>query len=371
MPTPSRDNAPTRAATEPFASQADRVACRKLIRTGSKSFHAASLLLPRPIRDPAYAIYAFCRLADDGVDLEADQNAALRRLEERLKGIYDGAPADVSADRALADVVREFGIPKELFDALLEGFAWDVEGREYETLDDLYGYAARVAGAVGAIMTLLMGRRSAGTLARACDLGVAMQLTNIARDVGEDARNGRIYLPLSWMRAAGIDPRDFLRDPVHSDALAGVIDRLLAAAEELYERSGAGVADLPFGCRPAINAARRLYAEIGSVVAGNNHDSISSRAVVSARRKLGLVVEAALEAPMLARGRPDPALEQTAFLVEAAVAARPSPRFPKTGGVVAALDRPVGRMLEILMEVDRREKLARAAQQAARTGGGD
>lgn len=367
MPSP---DSPSQYRTAPrFATQADRTACRQLIRTGSKSFHAASLLLPRPIRDPAYAIYAFCRLADDGVDLEEDQGAALTRLEDRLRGIYDGEPADICADRALADVVREYGIPKDLFDALLEGFAWDVEGREYETLDDLYGYAARVAGAVGAIMTLLMGRRAPETLARACDLGVAMQLTNISRDVGEDARNGRIYLPLSWLRDAGIDPNDFLEDPKHSDALGAVVDRLLLAAKGLYERSGAGVADLPMGCRPAINAARRLYAEIGTVVARNGHDSVGTRAVVSARRKLGLVVEAALEAPMLGRGAADPALAQTAFLVDAAVAARPSARVPKTGGVIAALDRPVGRVLEIFMELERRDRIAVAARSPARSGG--
>ena len=97
-------------------------------------------------------------------------------------------------------------IPRALPEALLEGFAWDAAGRRYETLDEVEHYAARVAGCVGAMMTLVMGRRDPAILARACDLGVAMQLTNICRDVGEDARAGRLYLPLAWLRDNGIDP---------------------------------------------------------------------------------------------------------------------------------------------------------------------
>ena len=97
-------------------------------------------------------------------------------------------------------------------DALFEGLQWDCEGRRYEDLEALHAYAARVAGAVGVMMALLMGVRDADALARACDLGVAMQLTNIARDVGEDARAGRLYLPLDWLREAGLDPAAFLAD---------------------------------------------------------------------------------------------------------------------------------------------------------------
>lgn len=345
-----------------FASREDVVACRGLIRTGSKSFYAASLLLPRAMRDPAYAVYAFCRLADDEVDLTDDPKAGLKRLRARLAAVYEGTPWDIAADRALADTARDFGIPKSLFDALLEGFEWDVDGKRYDTLDDLYGYAARVAGTVGAIMTLLMGRRGAGTLARACDLGVAMQLTNIARDVGEDAREGRIYLPLSWLREVGIAPEDFLADPSHSDALGKVIARLLDVAEDLYGRSAPGVAELPFGCRPAINAARKIYAEIGRQVARQGHDSVSRRAVVSSRRKLGLLLEAAVEAPILGTALHDPALPETAFLVDAATNAATGRKQTAHGqNANGALDESVGWVMDLFMELDRRDKEARRA----------
>ncbi len=101
-------------------------------------------------------------------------------------------------------------MPRALPEALLEGLAWDAQARRYATLSDLYDYSARVAAAVGAMMCVLMGVRDADALARACDLGVAMQLTNIARDVGEDARERRLYLPLDWLAEAGIDPDAFL-----------------------------------------------------------------------------------------------------------------------------------------------------------------
>ena len=110
------------------------------------------------------------------------------------------------------------------------------------------------------MMTLVMGGRSSKTVARACELGVAMQLTNIARDVGEDARRGRLYLPLQWLREAGLDPDEFLRHPQHSPALANVVKRLLRAADQLYVRSETGIGALPRDCRAAIMAARLIYA---------------------------------------------------------------------------------------------------------------
>ena len=115
------------------------------------------------------------------------------------------------------------GIPE----ALIEGLEWDAEGRRFETLSDLYSYCARVAGTVGVMMTLVMGQRKPDIVARACDLGCAMQLTNICRDVGEDARAGRLYLPLSFMREAGLDPDEWLKNPVFNDQIAGIVRRLL------------------------------------------------------------------------------------------------------------------------------------------------
>jgi len=216
------------AGTPAAAARAyDLGACRKLMRGGSKTFFAASLLLPARVREPASALYAFCRLADDAIDLGGDPHAAMSDLEQRLDAIYDGRPGAVDADRALAQVVHRHAIPRLLLDALLEGFLWDANGRRYETLHDVHAYGARVAGTVGAMMALVMRAATPQALARACELGVAMQLTNIARDVGEDARNGRLYLPRQWLREAGIDADTWLRAPRFDAALAGVVERLL------------------------------------------------------------------------------------------------------------------------------------------------
>ena len=249
-----------------YASPADRAACREAIRHGSRTFYAASLLLPSWLRDPAYGLYAFCRLSDDAVDVDGGAANTLSVLQARLDRVYHGRPDPVPAERALADIVRRYAIPQALPEALLEGLAWDVNGRRYETLDDLHAYAARVAGTVGVMMSLLMGARAPAILARACDLGLAMQLTNIARDVGEDARAGRIYLPLQWLAEEGVEPDAWLSRPVITPALRRVIARLLAAADELYRRSEAGIPSLPLSCRPGMFAARYMYAEIGREV---------------------------------------------------------------------------------------------------------
>ncbi len=277
----------------------------------------ASLLLPRRVHEPASALYAFCRLADDAVDDATTRAGAVSRLRRRVRLAYAGTPLDDAPDRALAVVVARHRIPAMLFDALLEGFEWDVEGRRYDTIESLHAYAARVAGTVGAMMGLLMGERSAEGLARACDLGVAMQLSNIARDVGEDARMGRLYLPREWMAEAGLDADAWLRRPEFCPALARVVQRLLDEAEALYARVGAGVATLPVACRPGINAARFMYAEIGREVARRGHDSVCARAHVSGRRKALLLLRSVLQLAPSTAARRSPPLAATRFLVEA------------------------------------------------------
>ena len=313
----------------------DYDACQALMRGGSKTFFAASRLLPRRVRGPAIALYAFCRVADDAIDFSDDRVGALAELNERLRRVYAGDPMGYEPDRALAAVVREFDLPLELVAALLEGFEWDAEGRQYETIEDLQAYGARVAGSVGAMMAVVMRTRGEQALARACDLGVAMQLTNIARDVGEDARFGRLYLPLSWMREARLDPDNWLKNPVFDGRIASVIDRLIKSADVLYLRSEHGIGQLPRDCRPAIRAARLVYAEIGRELEKAGLDSINHRAVVSGKRKLALIARAtgaALVAPADPSFHFD-ALPANQFLVTAA-------KLPLANGLTADAQPP-------------------------------
>ena len=299
---------------------ADLAHCEGLLREGSKSFALASKMLPPDVRERATVLYAFCRVSDDRVDGDPDASQrTIDHLRERLDCAYAGTPKPDPVDRAFAALLADTPIPRALPGLLLEGMEWDVHGRRYATLDDLESYAARVAGTVGAMMTLVMGRRSAETLARACDLGVAMQLTNVARDVGEDARNGRLYLPTEWLLEEEIDIDAFLARPVPGPALARVVARLLGEAEALYLRADSGVSLLPEGCRIAIRAARLAYSDIGRVIANNGYDSVTTRAFVSKPRKLWLLARSstARYRTMPTLGAPPPPLPATAPLVAA------------------------------------------------------
>ena len=148
-----------------------------------------------------------------------------------------------------------------------------------------------------------------------------MQLTNIARDVGEDARFGRLYLPMQWMREAGLEPQSWLQQPVFDERLAQVVRRLLAAADQLYERAELGIAALPRDCRPAIRAAGLVYAEIGRELERAGLDSVNRRAVVAGSRKLWLVLRAgsAVWSSSAVSQTQLPPLEANRFLVRAAV----------------------------------------------------
>lgn len=332
-----------------WADAADWACARAAIRQGSKSFYAASLLLPGWLRNPTYAVYAFCRVSDDLVD--GGSGAALARLHARLDAAYAGRPFDDPIDRCFAETVHRYSLPKALPAALLEGLAWDEAGRSYETLSEVYAYAARVAGSVGAMMCVLMGVRAPQTLARACDLGVAMQLTNIARDVGEDARIGRLYLPRQWLREQQIDPQEFLAEPRMSPGLAQLVTRLLVTADALYRRAEHGIADLPFGCRPAIAAARHLYAAIGSDLARHGYDSIQRRAHTTLAHKLKLMTKAIASRPRrIAPAQTVMPLEETQFLL-AAVEAAPPPQEPVHG-----LTRSVLWVAQLLAELEAREQ---------------
>lgn len=283
--------------------------CRAILARGSKSFAAASRLLPSRLRDPIAGYYAFCRVSDDAVDASDEPRAALLSLRERVDAIVAGRPIDHAADRALAWVVHAYGIPRAPIDALLEGYLWDVEGRRYDDLPSLRAYCARVAASVGVVMTMLMGVRDRSALYRAADLGVAMQLTNVARDVGEDARSGRLYLPRSWLR----DPDAFLSSPRPTADVRAAVVRLLDHADLLYERAALGIPSLPSDCRPAIAAASAIYRDIGRVIRARDGDSVSARAFTSRPRKAFLLASA-LTARWPVRAHDPPPLAEVAFL---------------------------------------------------------
>ena len=267
-------------------------ACVTMMKGGSKTFFAASRLLPPRIRAAAIALYAFCRVADDLVDEAPAGEAPLAVLNHRLDMIYAGTPQDHVEDHALHLVVQQYQLPRHLLDALIEGFAWDSAGRIYNSIEEVHDYAARVAGSVGAMMCWIMGLQNIETLERACEMGVAMQLTNIARDVGADAALGRSYLPRRWLIEAGVQPEEWLANPESSPGIQIVVARLLTEADRLYKQSQHGIAALPPDCRAAILAASMIYREIGVQLRREGLDSVHHRTVVSTTRKLVLLASA-------------------------------------------------------------------------------
>jgi 15-cis-phytoene synthase len=294
-----------------FATPADLALCRQMIRQGSKSFHMASLLLPKKIREQARSLYGFCRMADDLVDTAATPQKAVDELSHRLDLIYAGTPSNDPTDRAFADVVLRFGIPRAVPDALIEGFAWDAEGRHYETVSDVTAYAVRVAGTVGVMMSLLMGERRPLALARAVDLGVAMQFSNIARDIEDDAKLGRVYLPQDWLIQANTRSESVLLQPASAAAVAS---KLVDEAEQIYARAASGITMLPRSCRSSINTARLLYREIGLEAKRINH---RGRAVVSTRRKLALLAQAVGQTPWIVANSSHACISEAQFLLDA------------------------------------------------------
>jgi phytoene synthase len=350
---------------------ADLAACRALLRSGSRSFHLASMLLPRRVSEAATALYAFCRLADDAIDLPGGAaTIALAGLRAQLDRIYAGRPGSQPMERLLTRVVQEYAIPRTLLDALLEGFEWDAAGRRYATLMALQAYAARVAGSVGALMSLLMEVRLHIVLARACDLGVAMQLTNIARDVGQDARAGRVYLPLDWLCEAGIDAERWVAQPIFTPALGAVIERLLAAADALYAHAAGGIAGLPADCRPGIHAARLLYAEIGHELRRHGLDAVTRRAQVGALRKARLMCQALYAATRPGSELAYAPLPETRFLVEAIEPRRAAPgEFPlgsRAGGARAPQQGHAEWLIELFERLQRADQLDSPGGPAAR-----
>lgn len=295
---------------------------RERIRHGSKSFAGAARLFRGDIRDHSYMLYAWCRHCDDVIDDQvlgfrdpaqpitvdpalAQERAAVEiaKLRAATERAIAGQVAsdDDSVFHALARVVAERNIPGRFPLDHLAGFQMDVDDRAYDTIEDVLEYSYHVAGVVGVMMAMVMGVEAddTDTLDRASDLGIAFQLTNIARDVMDDIAIGRVYLPASWLREAGVDPSK-VGEPASRDAVHSVALRLLDLADAYYASAEQGIARLsPRSKRSAwaIAAAKNVYRDIGSVIRGRGAAAWDERAVVGRRRKLWHMLRAGLEAP--------------------------------------------------------------------------
>jgi phytoene synthase len=213
----------------------------RLTRRSRSNFYYAFLTLPRPRREALYAVYAFCRTVDDIADVGQERGADVTTLRnelgawrEEIARCYapDGLPGHPIAQR-LAVAVRTFPIPREALVAIVDGVAMDLDGVVYETADDLYPYCRRVASAVGLAAIEIFGYTDPGARQYATNLGIALQLTNIIRDVGSDARAGRVYVPQEDLRKFGITADD-LRAARYTDAFVGLMTHQAERARRFY-----------------------------------------------------------------------------------------------------------------------------------------
>jgi len=283
------------------------------IRTGSKSFALAARLFDPATRALVWDLYAWCRHCDDVVDGQVlgherqavgDLGARLEHLRAGTGAAFAGSADPMSPFGALARVVAATALPRRLADDHLAGFAMDAAGRTYATLDDALDYCYHVAGVVGLMMAWVMGVRDRAVLCRASDLGLAFQLSNIARDVGDDLAHGRIYLPADWLREAGaaLTPGTTL-DAATARRLAVVAARLVAEAERYYDSAWHGIAHLPGRSAWAIATARLVYRDIGRRVVARGEAAWTSRTVAGTPAKLARLAQAAVATAWLkARG---------------------------------------------------------------------
>jgi 15-cis-phytoene synthase len=273
--------------------------CRWMITKGSKSFSLAARLFDRETRDAAFFLYGWCRYCDDQVD-QAGREESSEQLEQRLKAlsestrsVFSGAVQEQAVFIAMQYIVQHYFIPAHYALELIEGMAMDVRGTRYQTFNDLSLYCYRAAGTVGLIMSHVMGLRDQHALKHAADLGIAMQLTNIARDVIEDAEMGRIYLPLNWLEDAGIAPEEIaLRKNRRNLAL--VTQRLLREAQQYYRSGDAGLWHLSFRSACAVSAARHVYAEIGTLLLRRGSSAWDRRTYVTGPRKICVILRGLL-----------------------------------------------------------------------------
>jgi phytoene synthase len=273
--------------------------CRDIMTRGSKSFSLAAKLFDPQTRDAAIFLYGWCRYCDDQVDEvgksadRADLEVRLKRLKEKTAAAFTFEPQTEAVFIALQHIVHRYGIPSHYALELIEGMAMDVRGVRYANLRELLLYCYRVAGTVGLMMSHVMGLRDESALRNAADLGIAMQLTNIARDIVEDAAMGRIYLPLTWLDQAKIAP-DRIGEPANREKLAMLTLRLLREADRYYRSGDAGLWHLSFRAACAVSAARQVYAEIGSLLVQRGARAWDQRTYVTGPRKIWVVVRGIL-----------------------------------------------------------------------------
>lgn len=282
-------------------AQDDRAAlvahARDAIARGSKSFAMASKLFDDRTRERAWLLYGWCRACDDladgqdmghGMRVVPDPAARLATIRTRTALALAGTPSGDPAFDGFGVVARECHIPAALADDLIAGFALDAAGWRPRSEDDLLQYCYHVAGVVGVMMALVMGvpPEDDATLDRACDLGLAFQLANIARDLREDDAAERCYLPMDWLVEMDVPPGELMK-PFLRKRVAVLAKRLADRSARYEESARIGAAALPFRAAWAVLAAAGIYGDIAREVARRGEHAWDHRVTTSKAAKIG------------------------------------------------------------------------------------
>ena len=270
--------------------------CRQITRYHAKTFYLATWFLPQQQRKPIYAMYALLRTVDDVVDTAEDKltNGTLSRAElgvmmdswkERLKACYRGEHNNDPIMIAWQDTLRSYSIPLELPLDLMEGVTMDIDFKPFQTFDDLYVYCYKVASVVGLMCSEIFGYSDKKALDHAIELGIAMQLTNILRDVGEDVDRGRIYLPVEDLDRFSYSREEFMQKKMN-DRFVALVKFQIERARKYYEASEKGIPMLEKASRFAVKVSSRNYCNILQTIEENNYDVFSQRAYRTLFQKL-------------------------------------------------------------------------------------
>jgi 15-cis-phytoene synthase len=271
--------------------------CRQLNAEHGKTYYLATLLLPPAKRPYVHALYGFARYADEIVDdlastlTEAEKAQQLNAWGNEFLAKFDSGETDDPVCIAVLDTVRRWSIPREHFEAFLHSMTMDLTVTEYQTYEDLYEYVYGSAAVIGLQMVPILEPTSQDAYKYATELGVAFQLANFIRDVGEDLERGRVYLPLEELAKFGVSRSD-LEARIATPEIKAALKSQIARVRQLEESSRAGIAMLGAASQPCIETARILYCGIVDAVEDIDYEVFSKRATVSLARRLKVAVPA-------------------------------------------------------------------------------
>ena len=267
---------------------------RQILKFYSKSFFISTLLLPRKKRKAVFALYGFCRFADNLVDKPRNRSRddlinEIQYLGEELKVAYHSGASEHPVLAAFVDVAKQYKIPIEYPCDLFKGLLMDVEHQHYKNFDDLHLFCHRVAGVIGLMMTHILGYTDNKAFDYASKLGIAMQLTNILRDVQEDKNNNRIYLPLEDMEKFNVNEDDILKEK-YSSHIKELIKFSANRAHQYYEEALPGVKMLTKECQFAIYSASDIYRYILDEIRRNDYNPFIGRVFTTQTKKIQIIL---------------------------------------------------------------------------------